>query len=578
MRTTKRVLGGFAAAIAAAVAAAGTAGAADKEAAAKTPGKAALVELGRRLFMDPAASRLGRNSCASCHDPERGFSDPRPRSVDDAGPTRRHSQTLIDLAGEGFHWDGEFDTVRELLVARVAPITDVLNAASARVQRRVTAAQAEKRSRQLDFPVPAFAVPYYRTEDLPGPVTPSAVRLASDGRYDEAFAATFGTTHPTTVQIVDALDAYCASIRSTTNAFDRFRAGDDAALTESAKRGLALFEGRAGCAACHLSAPAGGRTAFTDGKFHDTGISTRAEPRDLPARDDATGAAAKIQPDLGRQETTFLARNGRRFKTPTLRDVALRAPYMHDASIATLADVVRYYSAGGTPHDGLDLAVKPLDLTDAEVADLVAFLESLTGATRAGLGFAPPDVKPLRVKILGTDGKPLAGFRFDAAPYGDGLLGDAPERVATSVTTGADGVAVIDRPLATHVMLTSATHRIEMSRPIPDTCASRTLVAVPNGKIALRLRRHPSYPAFPEEIAVGGGRKGNPAPTALLRRAAVLSVNEVLYVGDVNPASVRDAREGAGAPVDCTISVGLDSYDVTVVPAGGMFEPLLLRE
>jgi hypothetical protein len=242
---------------------------------------------------------------------------------------------------------------------------------------------------------------------------------------------------------------------------------------------------------------------------------------------------------------------------------------MHDASFLSLTDVVRYYSAGGTPHDGLDPSVKKFDLTDAEVADVVAFLESLSGQTRAGLGFSPPDVKPLRVRILGVDGKPLAGFQFAVAPYGDRLLGERPARVATWITTDADGVAEFDRPLSTHVVLRSATHQIEMSRPIPDTCSSRTLIAVPNGQIALRLRRHPCYPAFPQELAVGP-RSRSPAPTDELLRTATLSTNEVLYVGQI----AQDAKPGT----KCSVKLGIDEYEVTVGPGGGMFEPLLLRK
>lgn len=565
MRRSTLVLGALATAFAAAAAGVRSAGAADKDAAARKPERAKLVELGRRLFMDPAATRAGRNSCATCHDPERGFSDPRPQSIDDNGPTRRHSQTLIDLAGEGFHWDGEFNTVRELLVARVAPITEVANAASARVQLRVQTAQTEKGGGELDFPVPTFAVPYYRSRDeLPGPVTPSSERLAADGRYDEAFMAVFGTTTPTTNQVIDAMDAYCASIRSTTNAFDRFRAGDSAAMSESAKRGLVLFEGRAGCASCHVTSVANGRAAFSDGRFHDTGVSTRGEAAAVPPKD------GKVKPDLGQQETTFLAKNGRKFKTPTLRDVASHAPYMHDASFATLTDVVRYYSGGGTPHDGLDAAVKRLDLSDAEVADLVAFLESLSGTTRAGLGFASPDGKPLKLKVLGVDGRPLAGFRVDFAPYGDRLLGDVPERQQTSARTGSDGVVAIERPLATHLVLTSATHRIEMSRPIPDTCAARTLVAVPKDQVALRLRRHPCYPAFPDELRVDVRCKGEESTTQVLHRAATISVNEVLYVG----YAAELVKPGAAY----SLHLEFDDYDLTLAPGAGMFEPVLLKE
>ena len=562
MRRTKLVLGVMAAAVGAAAAGAGSAGAADTGKV--TPGKEALVELGRRLFMDPSASRLGRNSCASCHDPERGFSDPRAQSVDDTGLTRRHSQTLIDLAGEGFHWDGEFDTVRELLVARIAPISEVRAAATTRVMARATLARREKGSQELDFPVPVTAVPYYTPENIPGPITPSRDRLSEDGRYDEAFTATFGTTKPTTTQIVDAMDAYCASIRSTTNAFDRFRAGDRAAMSESALRGLVLFENRAGCAKCHSTTLETGRATFSDGRFHDTGVSTREEAAAIVVGKDGTA-----KPDLGRQETMFLKKHGRKFKTPTLRDVATHAPYMHDASFATLTDVVRYYSQGGTPHDGLDPAIKKLDLTDGEVADLVAFLESLTGASRAGLGFSSLDVKPLRVKIIGLDGKPLPKFDFVVSPFGDRLLGEKPARVATMVTTDADGVAEFSRPLSTHVTLASATHTIDLARPIPDSCSSRTLIAVPNGKIALRLRRNPSYPAFTEQIEVHPAKAEQVPPTYLLRRTATLSVNEVVYVGDATP--------GAKPGTVCRIRFGIDEYELTVADGGAMFEPLMLQ-
>src|SRR5262245_26055165 len=329
-----------------------------------------VIELGRRLFMDPTVSRLGRNSCASCHDPERAFSDARARSPDDTGDTKRHSQTLLDLAGDGFHWDGEFKTVRQLLVARVAP-ADMANAQTAKlIDERVTAA---KRAGVTDAAATAAPVAGTQVERVPTttygvvtpsetPLTPVAERLTEDGRYAAAFQAAYGSPNVTIDRVLDAMDAYCASLKSGTNAFDRFLAGDDQALSPAARRGLALFEGRAGCAQCHVTRGAGGRAALSDGKFHDTGVAFRGDPRWRAGLDGLPPS------DTGRGGVTLLPAEEGRFKTPTLRDVAGRAPYMHDASFATLADVVRYYAGGATRHPGLDGTIAKFDASDADVA------------------------------------------------------------------------------------------------------------------------------------------------------------------------------------------------------------------
>jgi cytochrome c peroxidase len=564
MRNTGLVLGSVAVAALLAAAARTTPVVAE---ATEAPNKDALVELGRRLFMDPTASREGRFSCASCHDPERGFSDPRPKSEDDAGETRRHSQPLVDLGGDGFHWDGEFSTVRELLVARVAPAAEASRARTDRVNKRLAEA------RKSDQPTSDFRpnLPYYGEDRRFGPpATPVAERLAEDGRYAEAFAAAFGAPQPTTERVLDAMDAYCASIRSAGNAFDRFRAGDEAALSAPAKRGLALFEGKAGCAKCHLTDGVG-RAPLTDGKFHDTGVSTRASIRELQFPTGAKKADGRLDPapaDLGRGETTLLRRDERQFKTPSLRDVALRAPYMHDGSFGTLAEVVRYYSEGGTPHPGLDDAVTPLRLADAEAADLVAFLRSLTGDCRAGLGFAPPGAEPLRVKLVDLLGRPMQRFTFSVEPSGDRLLGD-PRESPVLVTTDARGEAEIVRPLATHVRLTSSTHEIGWSRLIPDTCASQTLVVTPRTKISLVLRRGAGSPAFPEAVRayLEEGGAGESKPVALLRRVRALGPDEVLYAGDASHGPPRSVslKLSSGGWMHATLPLG-----------GGAGEPLYL--
>src|SRR4030095_15877105 len=108
---------------------------------------------------------------------------------------------------------------------------------------------------------------------------PVAERLTEDGRYAAAFQAAYGSPNVTIDRVLDAMDAYCASLQSGTTAFDGFCAGDNNALSPAARRGLAAFEGKAGCAQCHETQPSGGRAAFSDGEFHDTGVAARTDPR-----------------------------------------------------------------------------------------------------------------------------------------------------------------------------------------------------------------------------------------------------------------------------------------------------------
>jgi cytochrome c peroxidase len=527
--------------------------------------------------MDPTVSRLGRNSCASCHDPERAFGDPRPTSPDDAGPTRRHSQTLLDLTGEGFHWDGEFKTVRQLLVARVAP-AEMANAQAVKLfaERLATARKAGEASATDRLPTPVPGTPvepppssYGFVPPSAAPITPSAERLAEDGRYAAAFRAAFGTATPSTERILDAMDAYCASLRSTTNGFDRFIAGDDAALTDSAKRGLALFEGRAGCAQCHSTKPVGGRAAFTDGKFHDTGVAYHSDPLWRVGMD---GPAPR---DAGRGGITMRTGEFAKFKTPTLRDVALRAPYMHDASFATLTDVVKYYSGGGTRNPNLDPAIRRTDLSDTEVADVVAFLGSLTGTSRAGLGFPLRRAAPLRVRVVDLHGKPMPAFTVKVAAFGDRLTGAETVAAPAAVLTDDKGEALIERPLATHVVLTNTAYELGLSRPIPDFCETQTLIATPRETVSLRIRRGEGGPSLPSEIGVVPGERGpsmgscGPTPVMTLRRIRVIGSDEALYAGAA-PADRSALR--------CTLV--FDSGTTAVVAdldlTGGASETILL--
>jgi len=178
----------------------------------------------------------------------------------------------------------------------------------------------------------------------------AVARLAADASYREAFRAVFAG-EPTGERLGAAIAAYERTVYSVDSPFDRFVDGDANALSPAARRGLELFGAKARCGECH-SGP-----NFSDEAFHSLGVS----------------------PDTGRGGVTGVAQEGGAFKTPTLREIAKTGPYMHDGSLATLADVVDYYDRGGSPHPNLSSKIVKLGLTAQERDDLVAFLEALSG-------------------------------------------------------------------------------------------------------------------------------------------------------------------------------------------------------
>lgn len=181
-------------------------------------------------------------------------------------------------------------------------------------------------------------------------------RVRDDARYGDEFAKAFGTSEITDAELARALSSYVRTLRSGDSPFDRYASGDSTALSRAAIRGRALFFGRAHCTQCHAG------PYLTDERFHDTGVSWGGDP--------------------GREGVTADPADRGKFRTPGLRDVALTAPYMHDGSKSKLADVVRFYSDGGGANPLLDPGIRKLDLTVEEQADLVAFLEALTGGER----------------------------------------------------------------------------------------------------------------------------------------------------------------------------------------------------
>jgi cytochrome c peroxidase len=272
--------------------------------------------LGKRLFHERRLSRDGSLACVDCHRPELAFSDGKARSIGVGGRLhRRNATSLVNIAlSRVLGFDGRTSVLEEYVLG---PITNPL---------------------AMDLPV----------EEAVG-------RLDADPAYRAAFLGAYGG-RPTRERLGLALAAYHRTLFSVEAPFDRFLGGDTAALGESARRGMALFGGKAECSSCHSG------VRFTDEAFHSLGVG----------EDPGRGAITGQEAEMGA------------FKTPSLRDVARTAPYMHDGSRATLLEVVEFYDQGGLPHANLDVKVRKLGLTSAERLDLVAFMEALSGRVIEG--------------------------------------------------------------------------------------------------------------------------------------------------------------------------------------------------
>jgi cytochrome c peroxidase len=231
--------------------------------------------------------------------------------------------------------------------------------------------------------------PLLRFNEMGNPSIGTVIeRLRGAQDYRGMFEAAFGRG-PGVETIGQALASYQRSLVSANSPFDRWYFGrDEEALGAAAQRGFTLFNS-SGCSSCHLVRE--DNALFTDDSFHDTGIGyARAM---LTAADDP--GSIRLAPgvdvvpkvsfalpeanDLGRYEATGRPEDRWHYLTPSLRNVALTAPYMHDGSLSDLAGVLRFYNNGGVPHPELDPAIKPLGLSEAQLQDLEAFLRSLTG-------------------------------------------------------------------------------------------------------------------------------------------------------------------------------------------------------
>jgi cytochrome c peroxidase len=297
----------------------------------------ALAELGRLLFWDPRASASGKTSCESCHLPQLGWAVTDPRSRNDSGKlTSRKSPTLLGIGhlapGVPNGWDGRNATLE--------------------AQAKSSIATGSMSMRETDAPVKVEVIE-------------ERIRAVPD--YVERFKSALPDTPINLDSIAKAIAAYERTFEPGPAAFDRWVEGDEKAVSDSAKRGFVLFASKALCFACH------GGWRFTDDKFHDIGTSTS---------DLGRGRDLKTDPQMQYA-----------FKTPTLRSVALRPPYMHNASSANLDEVMRHYEKGGIDRPSRSPMMMPVQLTEQERRDLVAFLETLTGAPE---GDAAPKLPALQ--------------------------------------------------------------------------------------------------------------------------------------------------------------------------------------
>jgi cytochrome c peroxidase len=331
-----------------------------------TPAK---IALGEKLFGDARLSTNDKVSCATCHDTTKAFVDHKPLAEGVAAPakkTQRNSPTVLNAMFNATQfWDGRAATLEDQAKLPITNPIEMGQPDGDAVMRKV------------------LAIP----------------------EYDRAFRDVFG--RPGTFDdLAAAIAAFERTEYSGDAPFDRFVAGDAKAIGDAAKRGWALFNGKARCNSCHAFSTTS--PLFSDQKFHNIGIAAHKTDFIGLARK-ATGIVRSgdmkqidelaIQTDLselGRFLVTKHANDIGAFKTPTLRNIAATAPYMHDGSMATLWDVMDHYNKGGVPNPNLDGGMQRLGLTEPQIDDLVAFMETLTSERLAA--FAKQEMAAQRAR------------------------------------------------------------------------------------------------------------------------------------------------------------------------------------
>ena len=274
------------------------------------------IELGKMLFFDPRLSGDGHISCATCHSPGLGYADGRAMAMGFREEIGRHSPTVLNAAyNKSQFWDGRVSSLEE---QAKGPIL------------------AEGEMNNTEENVVKF--------------------LNSTPGYRKMFNDVFGH-NPTYDDVGKAIASFERTIVTPNSPFDQYTRGDKKALSIQEKRGLILFVGKASCTQCHKG------VNFSDDQFHILGVS-----QDMSKK-----------ADLGRYEVTKDEKDRRSFKTPTVRNITLTAPYMHNGSLKTLEEVIDFYNKGGGKDSNKDVKMKPLNLSSLEKGDLIVFLKTLTG-------------------------------------------------------------------------------------------------------------------------------------------------------------------------------------------------------
>ncbi len=275
------------------------------------------IELGKRLFFDPKLSSDESVSCSTCHNPEQAFADNEATSRGIGGQKGiRNTPTVINAAFQPYQfWDGRASSLEDQAL-----------------------------------------LPLENPAEMGSSVAIIVDRLNQLSQYRDAFRRVFDAP-VTGDNLARALASFERTILAGDSGYDRYAAGNPAALSQKAAEGMKLFVGKAHCRLCHQG------YNFNDGVFHNLGVGW-----------DESGFT-----DEGRSAVTDIVKDRGAFKTPTLRQIAQTAPYMHDGSLPNLEAVVDFYDRGGKPNPHLDPLMKPLRLTPQEKEALVEFLRSLSG-------------------------------------------------------------------------------------------------------------------------------------------------------------------------------------------------------
>jgi len=314
------------------------------------PLSAAKVGLGQKLYFDTRLSVDNSVSCATCHDPRKGFADGKPvaEGVKQQKGARNAPTVLNAAYYEQQFWDGRAEMLED------QAILPLIN--------------------PIEMALPSHGAVEEKLRALP--------------EYPPLFQKAFGKPEITIHRVGQAIASFERTLISFSAPIDRFLKGEKNALSDSAQRGWELFNGKARCNTCHGHVEV--VPTFTDNKYHNIGVGAKQRDFSALARE-AQNAMQKGDPkivdelalkphfsELGRFLITKEQKDMGAFKTPGLRNVELTAPYMHDGSEATLLDVINFYDRGGENNPFLDGGIRPLGLNDQQKADLVELLKAFT--------------------------------------------------------------------------------------------------------------------------------------------------------------------------------------------------------